>query len=438
VRRRLQSAGFEIEKRPGFGRKREMLAGRLREERGLTRRKPWYATHHSSPAKPGARVAVIGAGIAGASMAHALRQVGMTPIVLEAKTPASGASGNPAGMIMPRLDAGDTPDAHFHSAAYLYTAQLLSTLQEQASTRFFVECGAILHAQDERETIRQQKLIAMHALPDDWMRAHHDGLFFPKAGVVYPPAFVRALLGETPVHQCEVSQLRFVENLWRVGFTNGENETFDAVVIANGLDALRFAQCHSLPLAGAAGQIDFFPDAEMPEHARMFGAYIAPCPNFSGKGGGLVIGATYAPIEIGNQPTFTAEATQTNINAVRKVLPDLADTLDPQASIPRASIRCVTPDWMPIAGPIPNLGFYARAYDGIRDGRLIDYPAGQTLPGLYILSGLGSRGLVTAPLAAAVIAAEIAAAPSPVAHTVCEALHPARFFIRELRKAKPG
>jgi tRNA 5-methylaminomethyl-2-thiouridine biosynthesis bifunctional protein len=56
--------------------------------------------------------------------------------------------------------------------------------------------------------------------------------------------------------------------------------------------------------------------------------------------------------------------------------------------------------------------------------------------GLFILTGLGSRGLVTAPLAAAMIAAEMTGAPSPVDISVTESLHPARFFIRDYRRAR--
>jgi tRNA 5-methylaminomethyl-2-thiouridine biosynthesis bifunctional protein len=55
--------------------------------------------------------------------------------------------------------------------------------------------------------------------------------------------------------------------------------------------------------------------------------------------------------------------------------------------------------------------------------------------GLYILSGLGSRGLVTAPLCAAMLVAEMTGEISTVDHAIAEALHPARFFIRDLKRA---
>ena len=435
VRRTLQDAGFAIEKRPGFGRKRDMLAGRLTENTHKSHRAAWFDTRETSRLKPDARIAIIGAGIAGAAMARALRIAGMAPTVFEANAPASGASGNPAGLIMPRLDADDTPAARFHVAAYLYTVQLLSSLQKNSSPTLFNQCGAVLHAHHdhiERESRRQKKLLSMNVLPDGWIEARADGLAFPQGGVVNPANFVKALLGETPVIQREVKQLEFSGGEWRITCASGDDQCFDAVVIANSFDALRFKQCRSLPLSGYKGQIDYFPNAAAPNRAHIFGPYIAPGPE-----GGLVIGATYARLTAGQQPSPDTEATRSNIKAVGQTFPERARKLDPEASIPRASIRCVTPDWMPVAGPMPDWGYYAGAYDGLRDGRRRDYPPGRILPGLYILSGLGSRGLVTAPLTAAMIAAEIAGAPAPVDYTVAEALHPARFFIRELKRARP-
>ena len=66
------------------------------------------------------RVAILGAGIAGASVAHALRELGAAPTVFDpAPGPASGGSGNPMGLVMPRLDAGDTVQARLLIDAYL-------------------------------------------------------------------------------------------------------------------------------------------------------------------------------------------------------------------------------------------------------------------------------------------------------------------------------
>ncbi|MCK5746437.1 MAG: FAD-dependent 5-carboxymethylaminomethyl-2-thiouridine(34) oxidoreductase MnmC, partial [Oricola sp.] len=344
VRRALEAAGFEWEKRPGFGRKKEMLGGRIAKAPAPTKRAPWFA--RGEPVKPGASVAVIGAGIAGASLAHALRQAGFHPSVYEASGVASGASGNPAGLVMPRLDAGDTPAGAFHALAYLHTLRLLKEL----GGGVFNPCGVFHHAGDDKERARQEKLLLQGALPDGYMALQPEGLFFPQAGVVDPPAFVKALLADTPLIEEKALRLRPAGGGWRVE-TEKSGTEFDAAVIANGLDALRLEPARTLPLAGSAGQIDWFPDAAPPDRAHAFGPYAAPCPK-----GGAVIGATYAPVNVGAEPRFTKEATASNIAAVARTMPGLAASFDPDRARPRASIRCTTPDRLPVCGPVPDWG----------------------------------------------------------------------------------
>ncbi len=434
VRRALTAAGFAPEKRPGFGRKREMLAGVLKQPPSHTKiRAAWFNTRPAAPLADDARIAIIGAGIAGASLAYALNTLGLAPIVYEADAPASGASGNPAGLVMPRLDVDTTPTAHYFAHAYLHTIRLLNKLQQDAPTPLFNACGVRLCAAYDHDKARHAKRLAMAALPDGWLEQAGEDLYFPQAGVVDPSAFVHALLGATPLRRAKIIRLDKQDEKWRTEDADGNRDVFDAVIIANGLDALGFAQVSALPLAGALGQIEWFSEAQTPAGAIAFGPYVAPAPQ-----GGLVIGATYAPIAIGRSPAFSPEATQTNIDAVRAKFPELGAALTPEAARPRASIRCTTPDRSPIAGPVPDWRAYADAYDGLRHGLTHPYSDGQSQEGLYILTGLGSRGLVSAPLAAAMIAAEIAGAPAPVEAGVAEALHPARFFIRDLKRVKTG
>ena len=429
VRRALESAGFAPEKRPGFGRKRDMLTGRIDAPPDRSLRAPWFDTRPLQAAPKNAHIAIIGAGIAGACLAHALRREGYAPVAYEATAPASGASGNPAALVTPRLDADDAPAGRFHAGAYLHTLRLLNALPEG----IYTPCGALRIATTNREKERQRKLLERQALPADFMEARDNGLFFPQAGVVDPPALVAALLGDTPIRMEKVTRLCRDKTNWRVETAAG-GELFDIVIIANGLDALRFAQVRGLPLSGSAGQIDWFPSAPAPDHAVAFGPYAAPAPPFSGDGDGLIIGATYAPVAIGATPRFSPEATETTLEAVRRVRPDLVAGLDPKDSRPRVSVRCTTPDRLPVVGAAPDWAFYGSRYDGLRTGRREEYPKGETEPGLFILAGLGSRGFATAALSAAMIAAEIAGAPAPVEASLAEAVHPARFFIRDLKR----
>ncbi len=113
VRRGLEANGFAVEKKPGFGAKRERLEARLTASPSARRRR-------------GPSAAIIGAGVAGAALARALRRLGVTPLVVEAVTPGAGASGNPAALVMPRLDAGSGPIGALYAQALARAADLFA------------------------------------------------------------------------------------------------------------------------------------------------------------------------------------------------------------------------------------------------------------------------------------------------------------------------
>ncbi len=88
--------------------------------------------HSSTPQS----VAVIGAGIAGATLAHALQQRGHKPILLDgAKRPGSAASGNPAALIAPRLTprTRTCAGAHYRQRLFACRAVLRGVADEGAT-----------------------------------------------------------------------------------------------------------------------------------------------------------------------------------------------------------------------------------------------------------------------------------------------------------------
>ena len=66
-------------------------------------------------------------------------------------------------------------------------------------------------------------------------------------------------------------------------------------------------------------------------------------------------------------------------------------------------VRTSLPDYLPVAGPINNNG-------------------------IYVIGGLGSRGLSLAPLLAEMVMNDICKTPSPVSKAVADAINPLRFM----------
>ena len=440
VRRGLAERGFAVEKRPGFGRKRDMLAGEFEgphPARGGPARAPWFGAHGAAALAPGARIAIIGAGIAGAALAFHLRAAGFAPTVFDATGPAAGASGSAAGLISPRLSLGDQPSERFHTDAFLYATRLYAKIAPKA----FAQTGLLQLIIDDKDHARAEQLIAAAALPSDHLSLvdaatasefagvsiDRPALHVARGGAVGAPALVAALLGDAEVRRVRIEQVETTGEAARLYSESGELAfEGDAVVIANALDAARLRPTAGLPLAGSLGQITRFTDETPLKLPVAWGPYAAPAPR-----DGLVIGATYDPFDGG---PVTADAARDARN--RAAVGERLSTLNLKGGVGRASVRCVTPDRVPVAGPLPDWEAAAQAYAGLAVGRMDDAPPLPLQPRLWSLAGLGSRGLVTAPLAAALIAADMAGAPSPVERDIAEALHPARFLIRDIKRSR--
>lgn len=432
VRRALAAAGFTAEKRKGYGRKREMLTARLSAPAPLrSRRAPWFQNADLEMLKAGAQVGIVGGGVAGASLAREFIGAGLAATIIDAGGVAAGASGNVAALVMPRLDRDDNAPARFFRAAYLHALATIGALQEKVGENFFNPCGVLLEASDDDDRRRREMLLDGRFLPQGFIERRGDGLYFPQAGVISPRAFCVALAKDAALIVRRAASIARRDAGVAIRFEGGGEKTFDAVVLANGVDALRFVEARTLPLTAVAGQADFFPGAPPIGFAIVSGPYIAPAP-----GGGVVIGATRRRTADHAPPATSIGATRENIAAIGAAAPERAASLGAASSVPFAALRCETPDRLPVAGPVPDWNFFAGAYDGLRTGKPGDYPPGAVYPNVFILAGLGSRGFVTAPLCAAMMVAEMTGAPSPAGRDVAEALHPARFFIRDLKRAR--
>jgi tRNA 5-methylaminomethyl-2-thiouridine biosynthesis bifunctional protein len=221
--------------------------------------------------------------------------------------------------------------------------------------------------------------------------------------------------------------------LWH---TDAGLEPADAVVLANSLDARMFSQSAWLPLSPRRGQISVVHASQRSSGLRCVvshDGYIIPARN-----GGHVIGATFDHVEDAvpavDQPADTEDDAR-NLAQLEAQFPGL---LEPdRSSTGRASLRAMTTDHLPLAGPIPVIERFAEDFAGLRQGRLErTFADAACHPGLWVIAGLGARGLVTAPLAAEFLAAQMSGAPWPVTARVAAALHPARFLVRDLKRAK--
>ena len=204
----------------------------------------------------------------------------------------------------------------------------------------------------------------------------------------------------------------------------------DAVVLACGAALKQFEPAAFLPITLSRGQIEWGP-GRAPAHALTRGSYVAPF------NGGVLFGATFDNLPEGaaldEQPTEEARAR--NAAALAALAPDVAASLDANALTSRVSHRATTPDRAPIAGLLPDAPAWLAQYEGLAHGRAINTNAPPPAhAGVYVLGGFGARGLTLAPLLAERIAAEMCGDIMPLPKNSLDAIHPARFLHRALKR----
>ena len=129
-----------------------------------------------------------------------------------------------------------------------------------------------------------------------------------------------------------------------------------------------------------------------------------------------------------------------NLTMLDKCLPELSATINWQEqdiTASKARLRCMSQDHLPLVGAVPNISEHIKAYPHLAKDKNWKYsqPA-PCIDNLYVLLGLGARGLCSAPLAADILTAELCNIPYPMDNQMIFNLSPNRFIIRDIIKRK--
>ncbi|WP_440904137.1 FAD-dependent 5-carboxymethylaminomethyl-2-thiouridine(34) oxidoreductase MnmC [Catenovulum sp. SX2] len=443
VRRGLISAGFDVKKVAGFGRKRERIQGQLTQKNQL-----------NPPSRQA--VAVIGGGIA--AICTALQLVKRdVPVDLYFEKAANGASGNQQGAIYPLLQNEHNNLIEIYIKGFYFAKQFYQNYLNLFD--FPLQwCGVAQLNFSKIIAERQQAITNNPYFPTDLVRAVSaeelsklagikldvDGMYYPSGGWMSPKLFVQAAIEYLTEHnQCRVYPQHKLLDLtysgehpsWQLNFLcadkSATTNSYTKVVLATGHQLEQFAVTEHVVIEALRGQVSHLTaTAEMAKLKTVLCHKGYLTPNWQGE---YCIGATFSRDL--NLTSNISSDNLTNVQQQQHFLPNQADSFAVQHIVSeRAAIRAASLDHIPLMGEVLSTTELKYCHAKKHRQRPEELTAEQQYKGLYLLSGLGSRGLTTAPLLAETLAATINNEGLPLSHKMFEALNPNRFFYRGINR----
>ena len=383
VRRGLQAAGFSVAKMPGFGRKRERLEA-VREG------DPVMASY-----KP-KRLAIIGAGIGGCALAYQARLLGLEADIFDPGGIGSGASGNVAALLTPRLDAGDNEISALFADAFAYAQALYRRLCPDA----ILGQGVQQCEMTPKDPSRFARIVNQtgFAVGDLHLFGQGDSIDMPAAkGITLatapwlaPGTVLAALVGDTRVIP---HAFHAFEDGTVVTATGECFDGYDAVVLACGEGVFDLGDYRArYDLRAVRGQVEQVAGGPALASALSWGGYAIPLSD------GFVFGATHERDDRGSD-VRDADRNR-NLASLAVAMPERAAEVAVGPFQSRASVRVMTRDYLPVIGQLEE--------------------------GVYALTGLGARGFCLAPLLARALLGQICSLPSPLPRAATRLLRPER------------
>lgn len=407
--------------------------------------KPWFSLPSGSPPE---NVLIIGAGIAGASTAYELAKRGVYVTLLEAKPyPARAASGNHQGLLYAKISAHPTLQTELLLSGYGYTHRLLQ--KKLPENQAWASKGILHLAFDEKENQRQQQLNQQHwhhhlyhhvtaqqASHIAGVQLQQNAQFWPQGAWLNPASLIQKLLQHPLITlhtDTPITQIQHDGKQWNA---RSHTQTFSGshIIFCCGSESQSTQIINQLPFRMIRGQTTL---ARATTHSQKLQVPLSGASYISPVWQGVhCFGASFI-INDATQEWRSEEDLQ-NQKELSQLAPELFSSFKSEHfQKGHTAVRCDSYDHLPVVGPLGDAKKMHEIYQKLRADK--NYPINTPcpyLPNAYINTAHGSRGLATAPLCAAELAAQICGTGRVLSTALRHALAPNRLIIRQLTHPK--
>lgn len=408
VRQNLEKVGFEVFKATGFMNKREMIKAVFKGEKQKTE----FWTDFPKPITKAKKIAIIGAGLAGATTANALARRGYAIDIFNSPNH-KRASLIPYGIphFQPSLE--DNALRNYHLSAFLLSNRRLRELNQKQE--LWQQEPITLKAETEQKAQKFKKLYQQNFMAEEDLKISAEGdLIFYGSGVIDTPKLLEVLLNEPQINLIE-KEIKDLEEL----------KDYGAIILATGFNQTLLPkewQGTLQPLRGQAAIFnllnkEFKPQILCTQHS------IFPAPQNK-----VYVGSIYEPDDVFEE--VREEEREILAKIFKEAYPD--EEISPNFDF--AALRATVRDYFPLLGAIPNAeDLINKYYLWAKDKNLkINTALNFTELPCFINAGLGSKGLLISFLNAELIASMISAEALPLEQKYLKNLLPARILLYKI------
>jgi tRNA 5-methylaminomethyl-2-thiouridine biosynthesis bifunctional protein len=380
IRRGLLKNNFTILKKPGVGKKKEILYAFKKQKNNILKIK-------STPLKNIEPVAIIGSGISGASIVYALRTRDIKCFLIDKSSQlGNGASGNKVALQMPKLTLDESPYGLLSLEAFSYSRKLAKELNSVPRSN-----GLILLPSREREIKKFNKL-----LNNNWPLELLDKntsnlkilekinyLYMRSSGIVDNKKFIKKLVGDVEfISKFNVKNIELKKDGYKkITDIYGNKLHAKTVIWANGHEMLNLHK--KTPIIPTSGQVTYINQTNLTENLKVnfsYGHFISQ--SYKGY---HQIGASFNKSD---NLKYREMDQLNNLNSIPYFLKKIFNNNNKSVYKYRVSVRASTKDRMPFLGALGSI-------------------TGKKEKDIFVLGGMGAWGFVYAPFYAELLVKKI-------------------------------